>query len=240
VETRAVEYAFEDTLFRSVLVYEAQPPARRPGLVLVPNWRGASDAAVARARAIAERGYVILVADVYGADVRPQDNAEAARAAGALYRDRGTLRRRVAKAVDVLIGEAERLPLRPGPIGAIGFCFGGAAVLELARSGAELAGVVSFHGNLATDRPAAPGAVRAPILVLNGAADPLVTAEQIQAFQNEMQGAGADWQLVQLAGAVHCFAEPDAAAPPNCVYHARSARRAYAYMDAFFAEHFGQ
>ena len=114
-----------------------------------------------------------------------------------------------------------------------------ATVLELARDGASLAGVVSLHGGLSTSAPAA-SAVAPAILVLNGADDRGVSAEEIAGFQQEMDAVDADWQFVNFAGAVHCFAESDADSPPNCVYHERSAKRAWRMMDDFFEERFGQ
>ena len=169
----------------------------------------------------------------------PKDDKEAGAISGKLREDRATLRARALKAVEVLKAQAGKAPVDPGRIGAVGFCFGGATVLELARSGAELAGVVSLHGGLSTNKPAGSGAVKTPILVLNGAADKSVTAEDIAAFQKEMDAAGADWQFVNFAGAVHCFAEADANSPPGCQYNPRAAKRAYRMLEDFFEERFG-
>lgn len=236
VQTRAVDYSIGGVEFASTLVWDDAVEGPRPGLVLVPNWMGATDAAVEKAKTIAGSRYVILVADVYGREVRPTNPAEAGQAARAMYEDRPALRARAGKALEVLTEQAEVDATR---VGAIGFCFGGATVLEMARAGLDgLAGVVSFHGNLATELPAEKGKVAAPILVLNGAADPLVPAAQIAGFQAEMDAAGADWTFVNYAGAVHCFAEPDAASPPNCVHDARAAARAFRAMNDFFAEQF--
>ena len=120
-------------------------------------------------------------------------------------------------------------------LAAIGFCFGGSAVLELGRSGADLDAVVSFHGGLATPSPAPAGALKGPVLVLNGAADTYVPAADITAFEAEMTAAGADWQLVQLGGAVHCFTEVGAK-NPGCSYDAKAAKRAYGMMEGLFGE----
>jgi dienelactone hydrolase len=236
VKTRVLDYSVDGVDFESTLVWDDAVEGPRPGLVLVPNWMGATDAAVEKAKTIAGSRYVILVADVYGRDVRPSNPGEAGQAARAMYEDRPALRARASKALEVLTEQAEVDATR---VGAIGFCFGGATVLEMARAGlAGLAGVVSFHGNLATELPAEKGKVAAPILVLNGAADPLVSAAQIAGFQAEMDAAGADWTFVNYAGAVHCFAEPDANSPPNCVYDARAAARAFRAMNDFFDERF--
>lgn len=237
MQSQPVEWTHADTTFSGFLVYDDAGP-RRPGLLMVPNWMGVTDSAVEKAKAIAGRGYVVLVADVYGAGKRPADSAEAGAMTSALYADRPSLRARAAAALDVLRTNAAGAPLETGKLGAFGFCFGGAVALELARSGAELAGVVSLHGALDTSLPATAGSVKAPMLVLNGADDTYVSAEHIAGFQNEMTAAGADWQFVNFAGAVHCFAEADANRPPGCVYHERSARRAYRMMEGFLAEVF--
>jgi dienelactone hydrolase len=235
VTVRDLSWSLDGTDFAGHLVYEEGSTAR-PGLVMVPNWMGVNASQVEKAKAIAARGYVVLVADVYGASLRPANAEEAGQAAGAMYAQRELLRARAARAVEVLREQAGSAPLDSARIGAIGFCFGGTTVLELARAGSEIAGVVSFHGGLATSLPAQAGAVKAPMLVLNGADDPLVSADEIAAFQAEVRAAGADWQFVNFAGAVHCFAEADANWPPNCLYHERSAKRAYRMMDDFFAE----
>jgi dienelactone hydrolase len=237
--TDPVEWTIGETQFRGVLVYDDASDAKRPGLLMAPNWMGVTDAAVAHAAGIAGSDYVVLVADLYGADVRPDGPKAAAAATTPLREDRALMRARANKALEVLRAQAGRAPLDLARLAAIGFCFGGTVVLELARDGADLAGVVSFHGGLSTDRPAIAGAVDAGVLVLNGADDRGVAAEDIAAFQQEMTAAGADWTFVNFGGAVHCFSEPSANRPPNCVYHARSAKRAFGmmrdYLDGWFA-----
>lgn len=236
VTDRVVEWEHDGTRFQGHVAYpEMGKPL--PGLVMVPNWRGVNDSALGKARDLAARGYVVLVADVYGATVRPQTTGEAAAAAGDAYSDRTRLRARAQAALDALLAD-NSAPLDTKRIAAVGYCFGGATALELARSGADLDAVVSFHGALDTSLPAEPGAVKADVLVLNGADDTYVTADHIAAFQVEMTQAGVDWQFVNFAGAVHCFAEADANSPPGCVYHERSAKRAYRMMEEHLAEAF--
>src|SRR5690606_2615126 len=119
----------------------------------------------------------------------------------------------------------------------LGFCFGGTSVLELARSGTALSGVVSFHGNLDTGLPAQPGAVKSPVLVLHGADDPYVPPQQVADFEAEMRNAGTDdWQLLSFGGAVHSFTDPTANLPGQAMYDARVADRAFRQMRLFFAE----
>lgn len=242
MQARPVEWSVGEQRFQGMLVYDDAGPAKRPGLLMVPNWKGVTDAAVAKAGRIAGRDYVVLVADVYGKGVRPGNDDEARAQVGKVYADGGTtLRARVAAALAALKAQAGEAPLDPARISALGFCFGGSSVLELARSGAELAGAVSFHGGLKAYLPTAGERIRAPLLVLNGAADTSVPAEDIHAFEREMDAAGADWQFVNFGGARHCFAEEENAGNPpesNCRYDERAARRAMAMMRAFFAERF--
>jgi dienelactone hydrolase len=238
VVTQSVKYTLGETEFESTLVYDNVVASHRPGLLLVPNWYGANAAAIEKAKQIAGKRYVILVADVFGAGVRPKNSDEAGATIGAIYRDRAQLRARVNRALEALRAQADAAPLDAAHIGAIGFCFGGAAVLDLARSGAEVAGVVSFHGNLGTDDASLAKNIKASVLALNGADDSYVPAEQIAAFQKEMTDAGVDWQFVNLSGAVHCFAEPDQNSPPGCVYNQRAADRAFRFMHGFFDERF--
>jgi len=237
MQAKPVEWTLDKTTFRGVIVYD-DAGATRPGLVMVPDWKGVTDAAVDKAKHVAGRDYVVLVADVYGKDVRPKDDTEAMAQVKAMYADRQVLRARVAKALDVLKAQAGKAPLDVRHLGAVGYCFGGATVLELARSGADIAGVVTFHGGLNTSLPAQPGAVKASLLVLNGA-DDKGTAGDIPAFQQEMKAAGADLTFVNFSGAVHCFALPTANTPPGCVYNERATRRGEQMMRDFFAERFG-
>lgn len=237
---RPVTYKIGATEFRSVLVYDDASTTARPGLVMAPNWYGANDAAVEKAKLIAGQDYVILVADLFGSGVRPQDAKEAGATITPLYADRKLLRTRVNVALDTLKEQAGEAPLDTARLGAIGFCFGGSAVLDLARSGADIAGVVSFHGNLGTDDAGMARQIKGGVLVLNGANDSYVPAEQIAGFEKEMREAGVDYQFVNLAGAVHCFAEPDQKSPPGCVYNERAATRAFRMMRAHFAEMFAR
>lgn len=230
------------TDFDGYLVYDDASTAKRPGLLMVPNWYGVNERAVAKAKTLAGSDYVILLVDMYGRGVRPSDAKAAGEAAGAVYATPDILRARINKALSVLRASADDAPLDTANLGGIGFCFGGAMVLELARSGADIKGVASFHGNLGTRKPAAPGAMKSPVLVMNGADDTFVSPEQITGFQKEMTDARADWQFVNYSGAVHCFAEPDedGSVISGCKFHEPSYRRSVALMRSFFSERFGQ
>lgn len=237
MQAKPVEWKVGKESFSGVLVFDDANAIKRPGVVMVPDWKGVTDNAVAKAKSIAGDDYVVLVADVYGKNVRPKNDDEAKAQVKKLYADRQLLRTRVSKALAVLKAQAGKAPLDAAKLGAIGYCFGGATVLELARSGADIAGVVTFHGGLATTMPAKPGTVKASVLVLNGANDQ-GTAGDIAGFQTEMDAAGVDWQFVNFSGAVHCFALPEANDPPGCMYNERAARRAERMMRVFFAERF--
>jgi dienelactone hydrolase len=238
MRAESIEWELEGTAFAGYLVYD-DAGAKRPGLLMIPNWMGVNELAVEEAKRVAGDDYVVLVADVYGKDLRPANFDEAAKATQTAYSDGARLRARAARALDVLKTNATGAPLDGEHFGAFGYCFGGGVSLELARSGADLDAVVAFHGNLRTPKAAVKGEIRPSLLVLNGAADPWVAAEEIAGFQKEMSEAGADWQFVNFSGAQHCFAYADPNPPQGCAYDAKTAKRAFAMMDAFFDERFG-
>jgi dienelactone hydrolase len=182
-------------------------------------------------------GYAVMMADVYGTDVRPANADEAGKAAGALRSDRALLRGRTKAALAAM---KANLPPNadPSKVAAIGFCFGGGAVLELARGGEPLAAVVSFHGNLDTPNPADANNIKTPILVLHGAIDPYVPPEQVAAFEKEMNEAKVDWQLIAYGGAVHSFTNPQANTVGKADYHPKAAARSFRAMDSLFKEVF--
>jgi len=236
------EWQVEGQTFSGYVVYDDADQHLRPGLVMAPDWMGVTPAAVERAKELAGKRYVILLADYYGKGAQPKDRTDAAQLAGQLRGgDRAALRARIRSAVATLRAQAGHAPLDAGRIGAFGFCLGGTTVLELARGGDQLAGVVTLHGDLSANTRAAPGSARTPLLILNGADDKAVSADDISAFQREMNAAGADWQFVNFSGAVHCFALPASGTDPasNCRYDERTSRRAIRLMDGFFDEVFG-
>jgi dienelactone hydrolase len=225
--------------FDSVLVWDDASKKTRPGLLMVPNWYGVNESAINKAKNIAGKDFVILLVDMYGSGVRPKTPDEAGKAAGAVYADPNDFRARITQALSSFRGLNKKAPIDTANIGAIGFCFGGATVLDLARSGADIKAVASFHGNLATKLPAKTGEVKAAVLAMNGADDKFVSTESITAFHKEMQDSKADWQFVNFGGAVHCFAEPDEHnAVPGCQYHEPSYKRSMKMMRNFFAEKF--
>ncbi|HEY0973895.1 MAG TPA: dienelactone hydrolase family protein [Solimonas sp.] len=237
---KAVDYAIEGQPHRGYLVYDNAVTTTRPLLVLVPNWLGTNAANRKQAAEIAGKDYVVFVADMFGRDRQPADTTAAGKAVGALYGDRALLRTRVTAAKREALAQIKRakLPADPARVAAIGFCFGGASVLELARTGDDVAAVVSFHGNLSLEAPAENQPIRTRILALHGDADPYVPAAQVEAFLTEMRAAKPDWQLVSYGGAVHSFTDPDANLPGQAMYDARIAKRAFDEMRRFLDEAF--
>lgn len=223
--------AYESRLFHT-------PGAReQPGLVMAPNWMGVGEGAERIAREVAEKGYVVLLADLYGQSVRPSNQDEAAAAMMPLKNDRAELRKRMQAALDQLLGQSKAV-LEPGKLASFGFCFGGCCALELARHGAPLNATVSFHGTLDTPNPADAQKINGSVLVLHGAADPLVGKEQLPAFEAEMDAAKVDWQLFSYGGAVHSFTDPAANMPGKMKYDARTAKRAFQAMHNLLADVF--
>lgn len=209
-----------------------------PAVVLFPNFMGPTDSARRHAAGVAAKGYAVMMADFYGETVRPANREEAVAAMQTLKADHQELRARANDALAALREQSD-LGLDAAQTAAIGFCFGGGVALELARSGADLKAAVSFHGTLATPMPAGKGDIQGAVLVLHGADDPAVPQTQVSDFIDEMQGARVeDWQLVQFGGTVHSFTEPGADVPGRSQYQPRSARRAFALMEALFREVF--
>jgi dienelactone hydrolase len=210
----------------------------RPAVLVVHEWWGLNDYARERAKALASMGYIALAADIYGEGFETKDPSKARELAGKFREgNRALLRERVVSALAAL--KAHPLADK-SRVAAIGYCFGGTAVLELARSGAELNGVVSFHGGLSTTVQAPPGGIRTKVLVLHGADDPSVPPADVQAFQDEMRKSGADWLMVSYGGAVHTFTNPAAGNDPSrgSAYNEKAALRSWEHMKDFFAEIF--
>ncbi len=235
---RAVEYRDGDQVLRGYVAYDPSITEKRPGIVVVHEWYGLNDYAKRRVRQLAGMGYVAFAADMYGNGKVAGNREEAAKLAGAIRGDRELMRRRVRLALSTLKADERVDSARTA---AIGYCFGGGCVLELARSGAEVNGVVSFHGNLDTPSPEKTGKPKASILVCHGAADPHVPMKDVEAFAREMHACKADWQLNMYGGAVHAFTNPDAGDDPStgAAYDEAAARRAWADMKQFFAEVLG-
>jgi dienelactone hydrolase len=237
VKTETVEYTHGETVLEGYLAYDDAREGKQPGVAVVHEWKGLGPYAQRRAEQLAELGYVAFAIDMYGKGVRAKDHEEAAQLAGIYRGDRALMRARAGAGLDVLRQhprvDADRLA-------AIGYCFGGTTVLEMARGGADLDGVVSFHGGLDTPSPAQPGMLRAKVLALSGADDPHVPPEQVAGFEQEMRAAKADWQLVAYGNAVHSFTVPEAGSDPSkgAAYNPTADRRSWQAMRAFLDEVF--
>lgn len=232
--SRDLDYTHGDTELRGYLVYDDSLDGPRPGVLVVHEWWGLNDHARRQADEIAKLGYVAFAVDMYGKGVVTTDATEAAQLAGRLY-GKPLMRERVRAGLDVLARDPRVDPRR---IGAIGFCFGGTTVLELAYSGAPVTGVVSFHGGLVAPKPEDLDRIQASILVLHGADDPLVKPEQIEAFQEGVRKAGADWTMIWFGGAVHSFTNPEAGKTglAGVAYDKRADARSRRMMEIFFEE----
>jgi dienelactone hydrolase len=233
-----VAYRHGDTELEGYHVHDDSVQGRRPAVLVIHQWTGLTDYEKMRSRMLAQMGYNVFAADIYGKGVRPQPPASG-REAGKYKGDRALYRARLDAALDRLRGDRRTDPQR---IAAIGYCFGGTGVLELARSGADIAGVVSFHGGLAAGEgmAAAKDGVKARVLVLHGAADPHVPADELIAFWKEMENAGVDWQLITYPGAVHAFTQKMAGDDPSrgAAYDATADQRSWRDMTIFFDELF--
>jgi dienelactone hydrolase len=235
IYTENVEYHDGDTVLEGYLAYDDASEEKRPGVLVVHAWMGLGEQAKDSARRLAALGYVGLALDMYGKGVYAKDREEAMQLSGALKGDPKTLRKRAIAGLDVL---RDHKLVDKDRIGAIGYCFGGTTVLEIARSGEPIQGVVSFHGGLGTSTPEDAKKIKAKVLALHGADDPAVPAEEVSAFMEEMRSAGVDWQLIHYGGAVHSFTDPEANTEGMSMYHEPSARRSWLAMQQFFAEVF--
>ncbi|MBE9124590.1 dienelactone hydrolase family protein [Coleofasciculus sp. LEGE 07081] len=237
VRTEVIEYQHGDTVLEGFLAYDDEIEGKRPGVMVVHAWKGLGEYEKERAKQLAELGYVAFAADIYGKGIRPQTNEQAAAQAKIYRSNRKLLRDRANAGLQVL---QQYSLTNPNQVAAIGYCFGGGTVLELARSGAPVAGVVSFHGNLDTPNPADAQNIQGRVLVLHGAADPYVPEEQVAGLKEEMNSANVDWQLVMYGNAVHSFTEPKAGNDPStgAAYNADADKRSWAAMKRFFAEIF--
>jgi dienelactone hydrolase len=217
------------------VAYDPARQGKRPGILVVHTWRGLDDYIRRRTRMVAELGYVGLAVDIFGKGVVPKDVPERQALLNKYLGDRGLLRERCRAGLDALRAHPM---VNPGRVAAIGYCFGGCAVLELARSGADVRGVVSFHGLLSSPTPQDARNIRGSVLVLNGAEDPRVPAADVQAFHSEMREAAVDWQLVHYGNAVHSFTDPGAGSNPaaGSAYNERADARSWKAMKAFLEE----
>ncbi len=237
IKSEFIEYKQGETVLEGYLVYDDAVKGQRPGVLIIHQWLGLTDNEKMRARMLAEMGYVAFAIDIYGKGIRPKESGAAGAEAGKYRKDLTLFRERINAGLQTLLKNPNVDPKR---VAAIGYCFGGGAVLELARSGANIAGVVSFHGSLATTIPAVAGKVPAKILVCHGADDPFVPMKDVEGFLDEMRAAGADYQFIAYSGAVHAFTQNEAGNDNSkgAAYNEKADKRSWQAMKDFFAEIF--
>jgi dienelactone hydrolase len=235
LHTEAVEYKHGDVVLEGYVAYEKGAQGKRPGVILVHEWKGHGPYVRQRAEQIARLGYVAFAIDMYGKGVQAKDHTEAGKLAGVYLKDRKLMRERAAVGL-------ERLKkfdvVDPAKIAAMGYCFGGTTVLELARGGYDVLGVASFHGGLSTAPAAEAKPIKAKIAVFHGAADKNVPPDQVAAFEEEMTKAGADWFLVKFGGAVHSFTVKEAGNDPStgAAYDENADRRSGEMLKNFLSD----
>lgn len=235
VHTETVTYEQGGTTLEGYIAYDSAVQGPRPAVLVIHQWKGLTDYEKKRCHMLAELGYTAFAVDIYGKGIRPATTAEAGKLAGQYKSDRALLKARVNAGLDALLKSGKATPNK---VAAIGYCFGGTTALELARSGASVAGVVSFHGGLSTPTPAEAQKIRCKVLVLHGAEDPYVPATEVAAFQDEMRSASVDYQLTAYSGAVHSFTHWEAGSDKSkgAAYNEAADRRSWQAMKAFFAE----
>ena len=248
VQTKDVVYKDGETVLTGYLAYDPDvlPPIiagklekkhMAPAVLIVHQWMGLTDYEKGRANQLAELGYVVFALDIYGVENRPKDRGEAGAQAGKYKNDRKLFRKRLKLGLDQLF--ISGMPVvDPNRVAAIGYCFGGTGVLELARSGAQVAGVVSFHGGLDAPTPEDAKNIKAKVLVCHGADDPFVPREAIDAMTKSFNDAKVDWQMIAYSGAVHAFTQPMAGTDNSkgAAYNEKADKRSWTHMRAFFDE----
>lgn len=239
VITRNIYYKDGDVALRGTLAYDDAVDTKRPGVLIFPEWWGNNDYMKRRAREMAENGYIAFVADMYGTDKTTTKAAEAEEWSKPFYDNRIMMRRRARVGLDIIKQQAN---IDKSNIAAIGFCMGGTVALELARLGLNLKGVAAFHAGLEFPDKISVGKMKAKILILNGAADPMVPFSQQQNFIEEMQTAKADLQFVQYGGAMHAFTNPSANKfhIKGVAYNAVAEKRSFDALQNFFNEIFAR
>jgi dienelactone hydrolase len=235
----SIFYSVSGISCRGALIWEEGVKAPRPLLLMSPNWRGVIKPAIETGQALAEKGYVVFVADMFGEGNGPVGTENPLEFLQPFVSDVAGMRRRILAALDTLTKEADRRAV--GDItrrAAIGFCFGGLTVLDLARTGADVQAVVSMHGTLTTPQPAQKGDIKAAVLAVHGAADPIAPKAERDAFEAEMTNAGARWALLTFGDVVHAFTDPTADMPGVAKWNEPATRHGYALAHAFISDAF--
>lgn len=235
VQTKEVTYEANGLKMKGFMAWDDAKKGTRPGILVVHEWWGHNEYVRKRARQLAEMGYVALAVDMYGNGKTADHPKTAGEFAGAVMKEKGVAAARFLAAKAVLEADPNTDKKK---IAAVGYCFGGGVVLEMARSGQDLLGVASFHGSLAAQTPAKKGAVKAKVFVAHGEADPFVSAEVLAAFKKEMKDAGVDLEYHGYPGAKHAFTSPEATANGKkfelpLEYNADADKKSWAALDVF-------
>lgn len=235
IKGEPVEYMSNGTVHKGYLVYDDAITGKRPGVLVIHEWWGLNEHARNSARKLAEAGYVALALDMYGGGKVADHPDQAGKFSGEVRKNLALMKSRFDAGMKLLRKQSR---VDAGRLAAIGYCFGGSVVLEMARAGEDLRGVASFHGGLATDNPARDGKVKARVLVMNGAEDPVVPAEQIAAFKKEMESAKVDYKFVNYPGAKHAFTNPNADANATkfkmpLAYNAKADQESWSELQSF-------
>ena len=210
IKETPVTYRAGDTTLKGFVVYDTAKTGKRPGIVMVSEWWGITKHMHDEARRLAQQGYTAFVADMYGNGRTADNPKDAGELSDSVMNNPQTMESRFNAAREEL---AQQPTVDPARIGAVGYCFGGAVVINMARAGADLDGVVGFHASLGLNTPApAPGTVKAKVLILNGADDPFVKKEEYATLKGELDAAKADYRVIEYPGAVHAFTNPEATA----------------------------
>ena len=235
--TRTVDYQQGGDTLQGYLAYDDKFTGKRPGVLVAHQWMGLGDYERERARMLAEMGYVAFALDIYGKGVRPKNREAAGKLSGSYKANRPLLRNRARAAVIELRKQPN---VDTSKLAIIGYCFGGGTALELARSGANVKGYVSFHGSLDTPTPADAQNINGKVLILHGADDPYSPMKQVEDLMAEMKAAKVNYEVDLYGGAVHSFTEKEAGndASTGAAYNAQADARSWARMKAFFAEIF--
>lgn len=242
LHTEEIVYTADGDTLKGYLAYDQTVKGKRPGVLVVHEWWGQNEYARKRARMLAELGYTAFALDMYGNGKQAAHPEDAQKFVNEVMQNLSVAEMRFNAALELLKSQPT---VDPQHIAAIGYCFGGAVVLHMARIGTDLDGVVSFHGALMPTAQPEPGTVKAKILVCNGAADPMATAEQIEAFKQQMDAAGADYTFISYEGAMHSFTNPDADKFGQefnlpLAYNAEADSASWQEMQNFFDEIFAQ
>ena len=237
ITTSVYEYKIGGKTYEGFLAAPVDDKKKHPGILVAHDWMGCGDFSQEKAKYLAGLGYVALAVDMYGKGIRARSADEAAKLAGEFYKDYSLFRTRITAALDELKKQPDVDTTR---LGAIGFCFGGTTALELARSGADVLGVVSFHGILKSRAPEDAKRIRCKVLVLHGNLDPMVPPSQVAAFMDEMNAVKAGYKFIGYPNAVHAFTNPAAGSDMSkpVAYNEEVSRQSFAEMEKFFQQLF--